>query len=312
MVAKGHDFPDVTLVGVISPTSASACRFPRRRAYLSVADAGRRPRRTRRALRRGDRPVADAGHYSIKLACAQDFRAFYEKEIEFRRTMRYPPQVAMVNVVVRGRTFEEAMDGAHDLADAARGSKGFVILGPAPAPLTKLRGEHRAQFFLKGPAARRCGRRCNSRFTPAETREAHLDRRRPALDAVGLTGMPWPARRARWRLVETSPRQSLWRSGTPTLAGVASRRSRPRQPDELHVLPRPIGPQPDRRHHMILGGVGLTAGDRCHARLARASALSFDWHSRPARTRRAPPRCGRRASSGCRSCCARPSGSDRA
>ena len=64
--------------------------------------------------------------------------------------MRYPPQVAMVNIVVRGRTFTEAMDGAHDLADAARGAKGFAILGPAPAPLTKLRGEHRAQFFLKG------------------------------------------------------------------------------------------------------------------------------------------------------------------
>jgi primosomal protein N' (replication factor Y) len=89
-------------------------------------------------------------HYSIKLACTQDYVAFYEKEVAFRRAMRYPPQVAMVNVVVRGRTFEEAMDGARDLADAARGARGFAILGPAPAPLTKLRGEHRVQFFLKG------------------------------------------------------------------------------------------------------------------------------------------------------------------
>ena len=69
--------------------------------------------------------------------------------------MRYPPQVAMVNVVVRGKTFGEAMDAARELADAARGGPGsiaggFAILGPAPAPLTKLRGEHRAQFFLKG------------------------------------------------------------------------------------------------------------------------------------------------------------------
>ena len=63
--------------------------------------------------------------------------------------MRYPPQVAMVNVVVRGKTFGEAMAGARDLADATRG-KGFALLGPAPAPLTRLRGEHRAQFFLKG------------------------------------------------------------------------------------------------------------------------------------------------------------------
>ncbi len=64
--------------------------------------------------------------------------------------MRYPPHVAMVNVVVKGRTFDQAMGDARELADATRQGKGFVILGPAPAPLTRLRGEHRAQFFLKG------------------------------------------------------------------------------------------------------------------------------------------------------------------
>ena len=89
-------------------------------------------------------------HYAITLATTQDYRAFYETEIKYRRAMRYPPQIAMVNVVVRGRTFEEAMAGARQLADATRGEKGFALLGPAPAPLTKLRGEHRAQFFLKG------------------------------------------------------------------------------------------------------------------------------------------------------------------
>ena len=56
----------------------------------------------------------------------------------------------MVNVVVRGKTFADAMDTASDLADSLRGGKGFVVLGPAPAPLTKLRGEHRVQLFLKG------------------------------------------------------------------------------------------------------------------------------------------------------------------
>jgi len=68
--------------------------------------------------------------------------------------MRYPPIIAMVNVVVRGRTHEEAMEGAARLVrrtmelSAARGA--FVVLGPAPAPLHKLRGDYRAQFFLKG------------------------------------------------------------------------------------------------------------------------------------------------------------------
>ncbi len=151
MIAKGHDFPDVTLVGVISADvglGLADFRSAERTFQLLTQVAGR--------AGRGERPGQAIiqslipNHYSIKLACAQDYPAFYEKEVEFRRAMRYPPQVAMVNIVVRGRTFTEAMDGAHDLADAARGAKGFAILGPAPAPLTRLRGEHRAQFFLKG------------------------------------------------------------------------------------------------------------------------------------------------------------------
>ena len=151
MIAKGHDFPDVTLVGVISADvglGLADFRSAERTFQLLTQVAGR----AGRGERSGEAIIQSLlpNHYSIKLACAQDYRAFYDKEIEFRRAMRYPPQVAMVNVVVRGRTFDEAMDGAHELADATRGSKGFVILGPAPAPLTKLRGEHRAQFFLKG------------------------------------------------------------------------------------------------------------------------------------------------------------------
>lgn len=151
MIAKGHDFPDVTLVGVISADvglGLADFRAAERTFQLLTQVAGR--------AGRGERPgeaiiqslVPD--HYSIRLATDQDYRAFYAKEIEFRQAMRYPPQVAMVNVVVRGRTFAEAMDGARELADATRGGTGYVILGPAPAPITKLRGVHRAQFFLKG------------------------------------------------------------------------------------------------------------------------------------------------------------------
>jgi primosomal protein N' (replication factor Y) len=151
MIAKGHDFPDVTLVGVISADvglGLADFRSAERTFQLLTQVAGR----AGRGEVPGEAIVQSLlpNHYSIKLACAQDYRAFYDKEVEFRRAMRYPPQVAMVNVVVRGKTFTEAMDGARDLADATRGARGFAILGPAPAPLTKLRGEHRAQFFLKG------------------------------------------------------------------------------------------------------------------------------------------------------------------
>jgi primosomal protein N' (replication factor Y) len=151
MIAKGHDFPEVTLVGVISADvglGLADFRSAERTFQLLTQVAGR----AGRGERLGEAIVQSLvpHHYSIKLACAQDYVAFYEKEVAFRRAMRYPPHVAMVNVVVRGRTFEEAMDAARDLADAARGARGFAILGPAPAPLTKLRGEHRVQFFLKG------------------------------------------------------------------------------------------------------------------------------------------------------------------
>ena len=151
MIAKGHDFPDCTLVGVISADvglGLADFRSAERTFQLLTQVAGR--------AGRGERPGEAIiqsllpQHYSIRLACAQEYRAFYDKEVEFRRTMRYPPQVAMVNVVVRGKTFDEAMESARHLADATRGAKGFVLLGPAPAPLTKLRGEHRVQFFLKG------------------------------------------------------------------------------------------------------------------------------------------------------------------
>jgi len=151
MIAKGHDFPECTLVGVISADvglGLADFRSAERTFQLLTQVAGR--------AGRGERPGQAIiqslvpEHYSVRLACDQDYRAFYEKEVEFRRAMRYPPQVAMVNVVVRGKTFNEAIDGAHDLAAATRGGRGFVVLGPAPAPLTKLRGEHRAQFFLKG------------------------------------------------------------------------------------------------------------------------------------------------------------------
>jgi primosomal protein N' (replication factor Y) len=151
MIAKGHDFPEVTLVGVISADvglGLADFRASERTFQLLTQVAGR--------AGRGERPGEAIiqsllpKHYAITLATTQNYRDFYDTEITYRRTMRYPPQVAMVNIVVRGKTFADAMVAARELADAARGAKGFVILGPAPAPLTKLRGEHRAQFFLKG------------------------------------------------------------------------------------------------------------------------------------------------------------------
>jgi primosomal protein N' (replication factor Y) len=180
MIAKGHDFPQVTLVGVISADVGLGLpdfRAAERTFQLLTQVAGR--------AGRGDQPgeaiiqTLFPGHYSIRLATTQDYAAFYEREIDFRRKMRYPPVIAMVNVVVRGKTYDAAMEGAAELArrTSERSLGGFVILGPAPAPLTRLRGEHRAQFFLKGRSrqAMKTALREAMASTPALARRVTID-----------------------------------------------------------------------------------------------------------------------------------------
>jgi primosomal protein N' (replication factor Y) (superfamily II helicase) len=108
---------------------------------------------------RGDQPgeaivqTLYPNHYSVQLACRQDYPAFYERELHFRRTMHYPPLLSLINVVVRSRTFAGAMEDASDIAQRLRSGEDerhFTVLGPAPAPLGRLRGEYRAQLLLKG------------------------------------------------------------------------------------------------------------------------------------------------------------------
>src|SRR5205814_9005015 len=92
-------------------------------------------------------------HYSIQLACRQDYPGFSERELVYRRGMRYPPCFALTNGIVRGRSFDEAMQHAREIVrrlEPATVGGTFIIRGPAPAPLGRLRGEHRVQFFLKG------------------------------------------------------------------------------------------------------------------------------------------------------------------
>jgi primosomal protein N' (replication factor Y) len=154
MIAKGHDFPRVTLVGVISADvglGVADFRASERTFQLLTQVAGR----AGRGEQTGEAVVQTLypDHYSIQLACQQEYTAFFDREIAYRRGMRYPPLVALLNVVVRGRSFDEAMSTATEFVrrlGPASTAGGFVVLGPAPAPLVRLRGEHRVQFFLKG------------------------------------------------------------------------------------------------------------------------------------------------------------------
>ena len=155
MIAKGHDFPNVTLVGVISADvglTLADFRASERTFQLLTQVAGR--------AGRGDRPgeaVVQSfypEHYSIGYACLQSYEPFFDAELRYRRQLHYPPAVAMVNAVVRGRSLQGAMADADGLASLLRGRRGFRVLGPAPAPMVRLRGQHRAQLFLKGAQRR--------------------------------------------------------------------------------------------------------------------------------------------------------------
>ena len=154
MIAKGHDFPRVTLVGVVSADvglGMADFRASERTFQLLTQVAGR----AGRGEQAGEAIVQTLypEHYSIQLACRQDYPAFYERELQFRRAMRYPPLVWVVNTVVRSRTFAGAMDDATDLGERLRAGAdrgGFRVIGPAPAPIGRLRGEYRAQLLIKG------------------------------------------------------------------------------------------------------------------------------------------------------------------
>jgi primosomal protein N' (replication factor Y) len=156
MIAKGHDFPAVTLVGVVSADvglGLADFRAAERTFQLLTQVVGR----AGRGDARGEAIVQTLypDHYSVQAAAAQDYAAFFAREIEFRRAMHYPPALALINVVVKSRVLETAMADALDLVTRVRASGVRArVLGPAPAALARIKDEYRAQFFLKGTQRR--------------------------------------------------------------------------------------------------------------------------------------------------------------
>jgi primosomal protein N' (replication factor Y) len=153
MLAKGHDFPNVTLVGVVSVDAGLALpdfRAAERAFQLITQVAGR--------AGRGDLPgrvliqTYHPEHYALRHACAQDYRGFYDEEIRHRRNHGYPPFVALALLLVRHKDAARANATAQQLRHAlAEANKDHAcrILGPAPAPFARLRGEHRVQLLIK-------------------------------------------------------------------------------------------------------------------------------------------------------------------
>ncbi len=153
LIAKGHDFPGVTLVGVVSADMGLGLpdfRAAERTFQLLTQVAGRAGRGSApgRVLVQTFYP----GHYAIRLAADQNYAGFFSKEMGFRRHMHYPPLTALANLVAQGEDLEEAARVGHALGEILRrvsDPRHILIMGPNPAPLARLEGRYRIQILLK-------------------------------------------------------------------------------------------------------------------------------------------------------------------
>jgi primosomal protein N' (replication factor Y) len=158
MLAKGHDFPGVTLVGIVGADDGLG--FPDFRAsertfQLLTQMAGRagRGELAGTVVLQAYKP----DHYAIRAAMTQSYESFYQQEIEFRRRLGYPPYKALVACVCRGKSLPALKEEADWLAAAVRraGGQEVRVFGPASPLLARLRGRHRMQLLIRGETAAR-------------------------------------------------------------------------------------------------------------------------------------------------------------
>jgi len=155
MIAKGHDVHGVTLVGVVGADQALSLpdfRAAERTFQLLTQVAGR--------AGRGQSPgkvvlqTYFPDHYAVQFAARHDFVGFYDKELQFRSWMHYPPYNAVANVLIRNEKLDEALTWSGELGRwfAKTRHEGIRVLGPAAAPILRLKKDYRYHFILKSPS----------------------------------------------------------------------------------------------------------------------------------------------------------------
>jgi primosomal protein N' (replication factor Y) len=156
MLSKGHHFPSVTLTAVLNADSILGYpdfRSAEKTFYLLTQVAGRSGR--------GDLigtvliQSAFPQHYAIQHALRHDYEAFYESEIQFRKTFHYPPVTSMIAILFRGEHLTDvdraALECGRKLEEALKPITGTRIQGPAPAPMARIKGVYRYQILLRSP-----------------------------------------------------------------------------------------------------------------------------------------------------------------
>jgi primosomal protein N' (replication factor Y) len=175
MIAKGHDIPNVTLVGVVNADIGLGLpdfRAAERTFQLLTQAAGR--------AGRGGTPgivvlqTINPDHYAVRFAAAQDYESFFAKEIEFRRMMHYPPFGALASIVVRGEREEEALSRSASLARLLNPPPdGVKVLGPAAAAMARLKNEYRYQMLLKASSRKQLGDVLHESHCSGDRRRSH-------------------------------------------------------------------------------------------------------------------------------------------
>jgi len=190
MLAKGHDFPNVTLVGVISVDAGLALpdfRSAERTFQLLTQVAGRagRGNLAGRVLIQTYHP----DHYVLRHARAQDYAGFYAEEIRYRRNHSYPPFVVLGLILIHDEDLRRVQAAALEIKNAlvaANEDRACRILGPAPAPLARLRGEHRMQILIKSRSRPALRRIADAALTQAESRGHELRSINLEIDPISM------------------------------------------------------------------------------------------------------------------------------
>ena len=153
MIVKGHDFPDVTLVGVIAADlslNESDFRCSERTYQLLTQAVGR----SGRGLYEGCAVIQTyhPEHYSIQAAAVQDYERFYEQEINYRNLLDYPPSASMMAVLGTGPDEEHLKTAMHYISLYIKricSGKDLRMIGPAPLQVSKIKDQYRFALYLK-------------------------------------------------------------------------------------------------------------------------------------------------------------------
>ena len=189
MIAKGHDVHGVTLVGVVGADTALGLpdfRAAERTFQLLTQVEGR--------AGRGNSPgkvvlqTFFPDHYAVQFAARHDFAGFYEKELQFRSWMHYPPYSAIANVIIRSEKLDDALAWSGQLGRWFEKTRheGVRVLGPAASPITRLKRDYRYHFILKSPSREKMNALLRAMLAEASARKIPRTQIIVDVDAVWL------------------------------------------------------------------------------------------------------------------------------